>query len=134
MSPNLFIVTGKNYGYFLATTSETCADIKEKGLLPSYSLSWLISSRVLRYINWHEIELGFEFPYSSFLKAFKDMCSVTNIAKYRSFQYRLLHWAIVTNLRLQRWGMRSNDLCIFCGKSTGSYLHLFIYCVSSPYG
>ena len=54
---------------------------------------------------------------------------VTNIVKYRSFQYRLLQRAIVTNIHLYKWGMKESELCSFCGEERETYTHLFCDCL-----
>ena len=40
--------------------------------------------------------------------------SLTNVPKLRSYQYRLIHKALVLNTHLFRWEMRSDNLCSFC--------------------
>ena len=85
------------------------------------------SSMINKSKKW-ELELQCEIPYEDFLRCFKDIYSVTNIAKYRSFQYRLLHRAIITNVDLKRWNIILSELCTFCGKEKEDYKHLFIYC------
>ena len=52
--------------------------------------------------KWEE-ELSIQMTYESYLKEFLNIRKVTNITKYRSFQYRLLHRAIVTNETLYKW-------------------------------
>ena len=61
-------------------------------------------------------------------RCFKNIYSISNTAKYRSFQYRLLHRAIVTNIHLQKWKVMDNDECTFCEKSRETYHHLFLEC------
>ena len=48
-----------------------------------------------------EIELQMEIDTDTFLVCFKDLYKVSNVPKYRSFQYRLLQRAIVTNIHLK---------------------------------
>ena len=75
-----------------------------------------------------EKELHMEIEYEQFLNLIKSIYVVTNITKYRSFQYRLLMRAIVTNIHLKRWGMIESDNCTFCNKESETYSHLFIFC------
>ena len=56
--------------------------------------------------------------------------SVSNVPKLRSFQYRLLQHALVTNVNLYRWKIASTDLCFFCQQQKETILHLLIYCSS----
>ena len=60
--------------------------------------------------------------------AIRCVWQATLVAKLRSFQYRLLMHALVTNIELKRWGKREEDLCSFCGSYTETYEHLFVMC------
>ena len=64
----------------------------------------------------------------NFEETFKDIHYVTNIPKYRSFQYRILHRALVTNEDLYKWGNRETSACELCGKEQETYSHLFVLC------
>ena len=61
-------------------------------------------------------------------KAILNVNRITNIAKLRSFQYRLLHRAIITNVHLQRWGLQSSEKCSMCNTEKETYEHLFLQC------
>ena len=50
------------------------------------------------------------------------------MAKYQSFQYRLLHRAVVTNIQLKHWKLTQTDQCSFCEKERENYEHLFFNC------
>ena len=52
----------------------------------------------------------------------------TQVAKLRSFQYRLLMKAVITNVHLMRWKMISSSSCSFCQKEPKTYHHLFVDC------
>ena len=73
-------------------------------------------------------ELQTTIEYSQFLQCIADICRVTNITKYRSFQYRLLNRGIVTNIHLKHWNILSSHHCSFCNRSRETYIHLFIEC------
>ena len=81
----------------------------------------------LKHKKWED-ELGFTFPQSRYLDGFKDIYGVTNVAKYRSFQCRLLHRAIIKNVHLKHWGKVESDSCYFCQMSRETYSHLFVQC------
>ena len=53
---------------------------------------------------------------TEFLQYFSDVYVITNINKYRSFQFRLLHRAVLLNDRLSKWGVVDTEMCSFCGK------------------
>ena len=86
-------------------------------------------------IRWYkkkeawERELEQNIPVATFVSFFKEIYQLTNIAKYRSFQYRLLHRAIVTNIHLMHWRMRQTNMCSFCEVQKETYAHLFFNCV-----
>ena len=76
------------------------------------------------------MELGEEYQDAlvDFAKAHVDIYRITNITKYRSFQYRLLQRGLVTNIQLQKWGIKDSKLCSFCKQDTETILHLLYYC------
>ena len=101
----------------------------QKNRLASYTYETLIPKTVpVDKIRKWSVELGKELSEEDFLKCFKTLYIITNIQKLRSFQYRLLHRAIVTNRHLKRWSISENDLCTFCQKETETYSHLFVMC------
>ena len=57
-----------------------------------------------------------------------DIYRVTNIVKYRSFQYRLLQRGLVTNIQLYKWGVVDSELCSFCNLEQETLMHLFCRC------
>ena len=59
---------------------------------------------------------------------FKNVFVVTNVGKYRSFQYRLLHSAIVTNEYLKRCRIVNDNWCTFCDETTETIEHLLWQC------
>ena len=78
--------------------------------------------------NKWEQELNFSWSNKDFNTEIRNIYRVTNIPKFRSFQYRIMHRALVLNTHLQKWGLRENNLCTFCEKYTETYTHLFYYC------
>ena len=73
-------------------------------------------------------ELDINVEVEEILENLRNVTAVTNIPKYRSFQYRLIYRAIMTNMHLFRWNIIENNLCGFCGKSKETYKHLFVWC------
>ena len=59
---------------------------------------------------------------------FSDIKFLTPVIKLRSFQYRLLHRALVTNIHLKRWGITSDDSCTFCQQTSEEVKHLLGEC------
>ena len=82
-----------------------------------------------KYIKWRQ-ELGFYLGDGivDFATIHKDIYQVTNIAKYRSFQYRLLQRGLVTNIQLKKWGISQVDSCTFCGEEEETISHLLYSC------
>ena len=48
--------------------------------------------------------------------------------KLRSFQTKLNHRAVVTNLQLHGFGLSESELCCFCKFAAETTLHLFCFC------
>ena len=60
--------------------------------------------------------------------AFKNIYKCTNYTKLRSFQYRLLHNALVFNRQLYHWKIKNTDLCSNCNKEKETVLHFYCEC------
>ena len=81
----------------------------------------------LKYSKWIE-EINLDVSNEQFMKCFKAIYVTTNVPKMRSFQYRLLHRAVVTNKHLYQWGITTDNLCSLCRKEPETYSHLFVTC------
>ena len=53
---------------------------------------------------------------------------ITNVAKYRSFQYKLLQRGLVTDIQLAKWGIAQSELCNFCSEKTETVAHILFEC------
>ena len=93
-----------------------------------YSALTLDSSLVQNKQTKWESDLTMEISPADFTHWFNNINKVTNVAKYHSFQYRLLHRAIITNIQLFHWGKVETNLCSFCKLEPEMYLHLFVFC------
>ena len=82
-----------------------------------------------KYVKWKQ-ELGENFCENicDFARLHINLYHVTNVTKYRSFQYRLLQRGLVTNVQLHKWKKRSDDLCTFCGQFSETTIHLLSQC------
>ena len=58
----------------------------------------------------------------------KWLKSLTVVQKYRSFQYRMLMSAVVTNIQLSKWGIIDTPLCTFCQQYDETQRHLMYDC------
>ena len=74
------------------------------------------------------MKIAQEVPDSVWKKSFQRIKEMTLSTKLRSFQYRLLNFAIITNVHLFKWKMKDNENCTFCGKDQENYIHLFVKC------
>ena len=77
--------------------------------------------------KWESI-LNIDISTPEWWALFEKINKTTSIGKYRSFQYRLLHRAIITNKDLCRWKMKENEKCSFCQLVPESIVHLFYEC------
>ena len=68
-------------------------------------LSGDIMSVHSKYIKWRiDLQQDFCEGILDFRRMITSIYSVSNVAKFRSFQYRLVMRGIVTNVQLERWG------------------------------
>ena len=63
-----------------------------------------------------------------FQKAFKDIQKISNITKFRDFQYRLLVNGIHTNDRLFYWKIVPSQICEYCKDKIQNIEHLMYSC------
>ena len=80
-----------------------------------------------KHKKW-EIVLNKQIPYQQFVNSIYQIWQISNITKLRSFQYKLLQWAIITNIHLFKWKIITSPSCYFCQKQPESYEHLFVTC------
>ena len=88
-----------------------------------------MDSKYLRqaFMKWEQnVSLSTEFDI--FAQAFIDLRKVTTNAKLRSFQYRLLHSAIILNDKLFRWKIKSSNNCTFCNSDKETISHFLWEC------
>ena len=78
--------------------------------------------------NTWEKELDCVLSEKDWLKQFKRIYVTTNVEKLRSFQYRLLHRALILNSHLYRWNKRGDNKCTFCDTEKETLIHLFSEC------
>ena len=85
-----------------------------------------------KYMKWRQ-ELGENFCESliDYAMEHNRIYRTTNIAKYRSFQYRLLQRALVTNIQLKEWKIIDSEKCTFCGEVDETVIHLFVECTKT---
>ena len=78
--------------------------------------------------SW-EAEFKTEFSYNEFCKACSNIYKVTNVTKYRSFQYRLMQRSVITVSKLYDWRVVDSNLCYYCHTQVETVQHLLFYCV-----
>ena len=82
-----------------------------------------------KYIKWaHELQEDIATDIYQFANVFKNIYKVTNVTKFRSFQYRLLQRGLITNIQLEKWGIVPSRLCTFCKDEDESIIHLLCQC------
>ena len=82
-----------------------------------------------KYIKWR-IDLGQQYQdvLTDFARSHLDIYHLTNVPKYRSFQYRLLQRGLVTNVQLYKWELSITENCSFCNREKETMIHLFWNC------
>ena len=74
----------------------------------------------------HKYELNLNCE--TFITMIHHISKFTIATKLRSFQYRLLFHALVTNVQLKRYKLTESDACSFCERETETVKHMFIDC------
>ena len=78
------------------------------------------------YAKWQS-KLHTTCSYHEFCKLFTNIYKITNHSKYRSFQYRMLHNALIFNNKLKIWGIKDEDKCTYCEEQE-NLLHFYTQC------
>ena len=86
------------------------------------------NKRLNKVANKWENTLLREIKVDEIKNQFKNVNKVSNVNKYRSFQYRLLQNSLVTNKRMYTWGMLQTPNCSFCKLREENILHLLYNC------
>ena len=82
-----------------------------------------------KFIRWRDdVSENIFDTLSDYREAYQEIYRVTNVPKYRSFQYRLLQRALVTNIQLEKWNILPSNQCTFCGKELETVIHVLWYC------
>ena len=84
----------------------------------------LLRSYVIKWNNTMNTDIN-EEDFLTFVSNIKQMTIVT---KLRSFQYRLMLHAMITNRKLMLYKIRENDHCTFCQNQVETVMHLFTKC------
>ena len=79
------------------------------------------------FLMW-KVHINTELTYDEFIKLFRNVRKISNNSKLRSFQYRMLCMAIITNIKLKKWRIVQEDCCTLCESSTETIEHLFFEC------
>ena len=72
-----------------------------------------------------------EFQWNVHYESFRNIRKVTNVVKYKDFQYRLLHNKIFCNNVLFYWKLVDSQQCDFCDWDKQDLLHLLYHCPAS---
>ena len=105
--------------------SNTIDSINKEKPASSFYKRMTKSENLLKPILSKCQNLDLEIDSSEFLKAFQDVNKLTNVVKLRSFQYRCLIGALVTNIHLKHYKITEDDTCTFCKESKETIMHMF---------
>ena len=95
-----------------------------------------VAKTVYNFINdgdrlqevWHRWNKKVNIDASEISDAFKRINKITNIAKLRNFQFRLLHNKVFCNNVLFHWKKVDSKLCNLCQTKIQTPLHLLYEC------
>ena len=80
-----------------------------------------------KFNKWNESIDNF-VDFDAFCESFNNIYKITKNTKLRSFQFRLLHNALVFNVRLFKAGVVRSYKCTFCGIEKENCKHFFLEC------
>ena len=83
---------------------------------------------IMKYQKWKKEIEGLKMEYDDFVRRIININKTTISVKLRSFQYRLLVFAIITNVHMFYYKIRENKLCTFCNNYDETIKHLFFEC------
>ena len=83
---------------------------------------------ILERQAWLNKILGENIPTQLVHKAFLHVNKMCTVVKYRSFQYKLLHNAVICNDRLKHMGIVDSNRCTFCNAAKETISHLLVEC------
>ena len=78
------------------------------------------------YNKWIAV-IGNTFTFEQFVGCFRSLTKITNVTKFRDFQYRLLHKRIPSNKELYKWKIKDSAVCNNCCEFD-SVQHMFFEC------
>ena len=78
--------------------------------------------------NWLTNIIGSEIKGEELRELILKIPLMTICEKLRSFQYKLLNNAILTNVRLKHMAIVENSKCDFCKNETETLVHMFVDC------
>ena len=93
-----------------------------------YMYKNVIAAKSMKNIEYDKMSRKIELEKNEYVQAFKNIYKVTNVTKYRDFQYRLLVDAIHTNDRLYYWKKVTSQQCEICGMAKQTIKHLLWEC------
>ena len=79
------------------------------------------------YTKWQSI-LHSPLSFQDYKACFVNLKKITNHTKYRSFQFRMLHNAIILNDKLCRWKVLQENKCSFGCDEPETEMHFFVEC------
>lgn len=85
---------------------------------------YLLSEKINKWERIFDIAL---WP-QDFRKIVTAIWAITNFSKLRSFQYKVLNHAVITNIHLKYWKIKDENHCTFCKNHSETLVHLLCEC------
>ena len=123
------VIKGKNGEEY--TNNIEYSVLMDKQRVSNIIYSTYIQSKentLIRYYHRWKEKINPECVYKEYIRLFRNIYCITNITKFRDFQYRLLLGKIFTNDTLVKWGIVDSQLCNFCNIEKQTNLHLLYGC------
>ena len=107
--------------YEMCTITENFTGIIYKRLIENQDV-------LVQKANKWQKDLNVLISKQDLIRNIKNIYRKTNMPKLRSFQFRLLQRAIITNKALYEWQIEQSPMCTFCKEEVETIEHLFAKC------
>ena len=81
-----------------------------------------------RYKDSWNRHVGSNINTEEYIKLFRRIYKVSNVTKFRDFQYRFMLNKTYTNNVLCKWGVVDSETCNLCNLEAQNRVHLFVKC------
>lgn len=86
--------------------------------------NYTVRNAYIRFVKKYHLKI----ELAEFAEALTNIDKITPNARLRSFQYKLMHCAIFSNVTLKKWKVVDTELCMFKYGNVETITHMLIEC------